>query len=190
MPGINKGNGIQMQIELVVAAARNGVIGNGGDIPWYVPSDLKTFRRLTMGRPIIMGRRTFQSIGRPLDGRTNIVVTRNTDFKPDGIEIARSFDEALDIARRAPGAEQGIMVVGGGEIYRAARPLAAVIHLTRIDAAPDGDTHFADPEPQEWREVERATIPPDPRDQYPALLLRYERRPVAAAPLADNSTRS
>ena len=77
---VNKKSSIQMQIELVVAAARNGVIGNEGAIPWYVPSDLKTFRRLTMGRPMIMGRRTFQSIGRPLDGRTNIVITRNLDF--------------------------------------------------------------------------------------------------------------
>jgi dihydrofolate reductase len=165
-----------MQIELVVAAARNGVIGNDGAIPWYVPSDLKAFRRLTMGRPIIMGRRTFQSIGRPLDGRTNIVVTRTEGFAPDGVEIARSFYEALEIAAAAPGAADGIMVIGGGEIYEAARPRAAVIHLTRIDAAPDGDTHFPDPEPEIWRETSREVLVPNPRDEFPAVLLRFERK--------------
>jgi len=176
-----------MQIELVVAAAQNGVIGNDGAIPWHVPSDLKTFRWLTMGRPIVMGRRTFQSIGRPLDGRTNIVVTRDTNFAPAGVEIARSFEEALEIARTAPGAADGIMVIGGGEIYRAARPFAAVIHLTRIDTSPDGDTHFADPEPDIWHEVERAEIAADPRDQFAAVLVRYERKPDSEPSRFDNS---
>jgi dihydrofolate reductase len=164
-----------MKIELVVAAARNGVIGRDGAMPWSMPSDLKVFRRLTMGKPIVMGRRTFQAIGRPLDGRTNIVVTRDRDYAADGVEVARSIEEALEMARRAPGADGGIMVIGGGEIYDAVMPQADVVHLTRIDAAPAGDTHFPDPAPDAWREVERTPIPQGPRDQYAAELVRYER---------------
>ena len=164
-----------MKIELVVAAARNGVIGRDGAMPWSMPSDLKVFRRLTMGKPIVMGRRTFQAIGRPLDGRTNIVVTRDRDYAAEGIEVAHSIEEALEIARRAPGSEDGIMVIGGGEIYDAVMPHADVVHLTRIDAAPAGDTYFPDPHPDAWREVERTPIPQGSRDQHAAELVRYER---------------
>ncbi len=164
-----------MKIELVVAAARNGVIGLDGAMPWSMPSDLKVFRRLTMGKPIVMGRRTFQAIGRPLDGRTNIVITRDRSYAVDGIQVAHSIEEALDIARRAPGAEAGIMVIGGGEVYDAVLPHADVIHLTRIDAAPDGDTYFPEPDPAVWREVECSPIPQGPRDQFAAELVRYER---------------
>ena len=170
-----------MGIELVVAAAANGVIGRAGAIPWHVPSDLKTFRRLTMGKPMIMGRRTFEAIGKPLDGRTNIVVTRDSAFAAGGVAVAHSFDEALEIARRAPGAEAGIMVIGGGEIYDAARPLADVIHLTRIDAAPDGDTWFPAPKPDTWRETAREPLASDPRDDHAAVLIRYERRRATGA---------
>lgn len=169
-----------MGIELVVAAAANGVIGLDGAMPWRMPSDLKTFRRLTMGRPMIMGRRTFEAIGRALDGRTNIVVTRDAGFSAAGTVVAHSFDEALEIARRSPGADAGIMVIGGGQIYASARPLADVIYLTRIEATPDGDTWFADPEPDVWRETARQTIAPDPRDDHAAVLIRFER--IAPAP--------
>jgi dihydrofolate reductase len=102
------------KIALVVAAARNRVIGLGGTMPWRVPSDLKAFRRLTMGRPIIMGRKTFQSIGRALDGRTNIVITRDQNFEADGVLVAASLPEALEIAQDAPTADNFIMVIGGG----------------------------------------------------------------------------
>lgn len=169
-----------MGIELVVAAAENGVIGLDGAMPWHVPSDLKTFRRLTMGKPMIMGRRTFQAIGKALDGRTNIVVTRDTGFSADGVAVAHSFEEALAIARRSPGAEKGIMVIGGGEIYAVARPRADVIHLTRIEASPAGDTWFPDPEKDVWRETSREPLVPDPRDEHFAVLVRYERRPEPA----------
>ena len=164
-----------MKLELVVAAARNGVIGRDGAMPWNMPGDLKAFRRLTMGKPIVMGRRTFEAIGRPLDGRTNIVVTRDVAFAAEGVEIAHTLEEALEIARQATGATDRIMVIGGGEIYNAVRPQADVIHLTRIDAAPEGDTYFPDPEPDCWREVERTPIPQGPRDEYAAELVRYER---------------
>ena len=164
-----------MKIEFVVAAASNGVIGRDGAMPWHMPGDLKVFRKLTIGRPMIMGRRTFQAIGRALDGRTNIVVTRDPDFAAEGVEIARSVDEALDIARCSPGATDGIMVIGGGEIYNAMRDMADVIHLTRIDADLEGDTCFPDPEPEIWRETARTTLPDDPRNQFRAELIRFER---------------
>ncbi|MBU2533567.1 MAG: dihydrofolate reductase, partial [Alphaproteobacteria bacterium] len=132
----------QVRIEIVVAAARNRVIGRQGGMPWQMPSDLRTFRRLTMGHPIVMGRRTFQAIGRPLDGRTNIVVTRDTGFNAEGIITARSLDEAIAHAAAAPNLDDRVMIIGGGEIYQAALPLADTVHLTEIGAEPAGDTYF------------------------------------------------
>lgn len=168
---------VEPKISLIVAAARNGVIGRAGGLPWRMPSDLKTFRRLTMGRPIIMGRKTFQSIGKPLDGRDNIVVTRDSTFAHVGIITASSLDAAIALARplaAARGATE-IMIIGGAEIYAQARPLADRIYLTRIDASPDGDAQFATPEPMLWHESERTAIPPDSRDEYAATLIVYER---------------
>jgi dihydrofolate reductase len=164
------------KIALVVAAARNGVIGRGGAMPWHMPGDLKTFRRLTMGRPIIMGRKTFQSIGRALDGRTNIVISRDASFAAENVLVSASFDAALEAASRATGAENGIMVIGGGEIYRVALPHAEIVYLTEISAELDGDTWFPPLDPQEWRETHRAPISADPRDDYPAELVTFERR--------------
>ena len=143
-----------------------------------MPSDLKTFRRLTMGKPIIMGRKTFQSIGRPLDGRDNIVVTRDPAFQAAGVEVAGDLDQAI-VQARALAVARGtseIMIIGGAEIYRSALPLADRIYLTRIDARPDGDTTFADPAPLIWLEAQRTPIPPDPRDEFQATLIVYERR--------------
>ncbi len=154
------------------------MIGRGGQLPWRMPSDLKTFRRLTLGKPIIMGRKTFQSIGKPLDGRDNIVVTRDETFQaPAGVRVARSLDDALRIARMfasGRGTEE-IMIIGGAEIYRQALPQADRIYLTRIHARPDGDATFHDPRPEIWHIVERTPIPHDPRDDHEATLLVYER---------------
>jgi dihydrofolate reductase len=161
----------------VVAVAENGVIGRGGKLPWYVPSDLKTFKRLTLGKPVVMGRKTFDSIGKPLPGRDNIVVTRDPDFSADGVERAGTLDEALAIARRKA-AERGvdeIVVIGGAQIYAASLPLADRIYLTRIHARPDGDATFSEPDPSVWHEVSRVPVPPDPRDEAPATLVLLER---------------
>ena len=166
-----------MKISLIVAVAENGVIGHGGALPWYVPSDLKTFRRMTMGKPVIMGRKTYASIGKPLPGRDNIVVTRDAAFSADGTDRAASVDEALDIARRkaeANGADE-IMVIGGAEIFALTLPLADRIYLTRIHARPDGDVWFPEPDPHIWREVSRTPVPADPRDDATATLLILER---------------
>jgi dihydrofolate reductase len=165
------------KISLIVAVAENGVIGRGGTLPWHVPSDLKTFRRLTMGRPVIMGRKTFTSIGKPLPGRDNIVVTRDAGFSAAGTNRAGSIDEALDIARRMA-AERGvdeIMVIGGAEIFALTLSLADRIYLTRIHARPDGDVTFPEPDPRIWHEVSRAPIEPDPRDDAAATLQILER---------------
>ncbi len=167
-----------MVISLIVAAAENGVIGNAGTLPWRMPSDLRTFRRLTLGKPIIMGRKTFQSIGKPLDGRDNIVVTRDTGFAVAGAIRAASIDVALCLAEplaRARGTDE-IMVIGGAEIYRIALPHADRVYLTRIHATPAGDTTFPELSSAVWRETERNLIIPDPRDEFAATLMVHERR--------------
>lgn len=152
-------------------------MGRDGAIPWRVPSDLKGFRRLTMGKPVIMGRKTYDSISKPLNGRDNIVVTRNADFHAAGVERAGSIEEALQIAQACVVKRDvdEIMVIGGAEIFAEMLPRADRIYLTRIHTRPEGDTVFPDPDPNVWREVSRAPIPPDPRDTAPATLHIYER---------------
>ncbi len=174
-------------VTLVVAAARNGVIGRGGDMPWRMPSSLKRFRQLTLGRPMIMGRKTFEAIGRPLDGRDTIVVTRTPTFDVSGTHRAASLDEALRLAARLA-ADRGtneIIIAGGGEIYASALPYATHVHLDLIDAAPDGDTVFAHLDPAAWRETSRTTIPPALTDDFAATAIAYERfgpaQPLPAA---------
>lgn len=168
---------MKLIISFVVAVAENGVIGRDGAIPWRVPSDLKIFRRLTMGKPVIMGRKTYDSIGKPLDGRDNIVVTRRTDFSAAGIERAGSIAEALNIAgeRAAARGVDEIAVIGGAEIFAAMLPIAGRIYLTRIHARPAGDTFFPDLDPTVWREISRSPIATDPRDTAAATLYTYER---------------
>lgn len=160
-----------------MAVAENGVIGCDGRLPWRVPSDLKTFRRLTMGKPVIMGRKTFQSIGKPLPGRDNIVVTRDAAFVAEGVEVASDLEKALALARghAAARAVDEVMVIGGAEIYAAAEPHAGRIYLTRIAANPEGDVHFVLADPSQWREVSRTPIEPDPRDEAAATLVVMER---------------
>lgn len=164
-------------VALIVAAAENGVIGRAGRLPWHMPSDLKTFRRLTLGKPIVMGRKTFESIGKPLDGRDNIVVTRDAAFRHPGVEVATSLDAALALAEQLAkrrGVDE-IPVIGGAEIYRAAYPRADRIYLTRIHARPDGVATFADPSPMIWSLTKSVPIVPSPRDDHTATLLVFDR---------------
>jgi dihydrofolate reductase len=166
-----------VRVAFVVAAAENDVIGHKGALPWRMPGDLKTFRRLTLGKPVIMGRKTFQSIGKPLPGRDNLVVTRDASFRPDGIEVFASVDAALARARmlaEARGVDE-IAVIGGAEIFAAALPSAGRIYLTRIHASPEGDTFFA-PDMTDWHEVSRIQLERIPRDDYDATLMVLERR--------------
>jgi dihydrofolate reductase len=166
-----------MHISMIVAAAENGVIGRDGQLPWRQPTDLKTFRRLTMGRPIIMGRKTFQSIGKPLDGRANIVVTRDPLFRPPGVQCVASVEAAVTHARGLVAASENpeIMIIGGAEVYRAALPLATRLYLTRIHATPSGDATFATPSATVWRQVSATPLPRAAGDDHEATLLILER---------------
>ena len=165
-------------ISLIVAVARNGIIGAKGQLPWRLSSDLKTFRRLTMGKPIVMGRKTFASLGKPLDGRDNIVVTRDPHFDVEGVTAFNSLSEALILARalaRTNGSDE-VMVIGGAEIYQAALPLAGRIYWTAVDAAPDGDVVFPPLDPAQWVETSSEPLPRGPRDDHGATLMIFERR--------------
>lgn len=150
------------QVVLVAAVAANGVIGRDGQLPWHVPDDLAHFKTVTMGHPMIMGRRTFEAIGRPLPGRRSIVVTRNPRWRASsqsassdaGVEVCSSFRDAL--ATAGPGT---VMVVGGGEIYRQALPWATHLELSRMHAEYEGDTRFPDLDESEWQEVGRTGYP-------------------------------
>ena len=141
----------QPKVVLIVAMARNRVIGKGGALPWHLSEDLKRFRSLTMGHPIIMGRKTYDSIGRPLPGRRNIVISRDRDLKIDSVDIANSLPAALQMASDA----DQVFVIGGAQIYRAALPLAQRIELTLIESDFDGDVHFPEIDSAEWRESQR-----------------------------------
>ncbi|MDQ3776326.1 MAG: dihydrofolate reductase [Pseudomonadota bacterium] len=156
---------------MVVAMAEGRVIGAGGRLPWHLPADLRHFRTLTLGKPIVMGRRTFESIGRPLPGRTNIVVTRDAEVRGAGVQVARDLEAALAVAR--PLGE--VMVIGGASIYARALPLCERIYLTEVHAKINGDTWFPDYDPSEWRECGRIDHPPDPANRYSYSFVVLER---------------
>ena len=146
-----------MIFSAIAAMARNRVIGQDNGLPWRLPGDLKFFKATTLGKPVVMGRKTFQSIGRPLPGRPNIVVTRDPGFAAEGVHIARDIDSALDLAARLAretGAQE-VMVIGGAEIYAQALPRLDRLYLTEIDAEIEGDAHFPEIEPRVWREAAR-----------------------------------
>lgn len=143
-----------MRTVIVAAVGRNGVIGVDGGLPWSIPEDLARFKRITMGHALVMGRSTFESIGRPLPGRTNIVLTRNEEWSHEGVEVAGSLDVAFEIAR-ARG--QDAFVVGGSEVYQTALDVTDTLELTEVDAAPEGDTWFPSVNWSEWQETARET---------------------------------
>lgn len=151
-----------MKLALVVAMARNRVIGRDGSLPWHLPADLQRFRAITMGKPIVMGRRTHESIGRPLPGRRNIVLSRATGYTAAGCEVFVS----LEVALAALGEVEEVMVVGGAALYAEALPLAARIYLTEVDAAPPGDVFFPAFDRALWREVECEAHAADERNEY------------------------
>ncbi|WP_448580583.1 dihydrofolate reductase [Thermaurantiacus sp.] len=138
-------------IILVVAAADNDVIGRDGRMPWHVPEDLRRFRRMTVGHPVVMGRKTFDSIGKPLPGRHNIVLTRDPSWRAEGVTAVPNLAEAIAAAGLDPRARApSIFVIGGAEIYALAMPIATRIELTRVHASPEGDTRFPRPDPGQW----------------------------------------
>lgn len=134
---------------MVVAASTNNVIGVAGELPWRLPEDLRRFKELTMGKPIVMGRRTYESIGRPLPGRRNIVVSRRADLRIDGCELVNSPEAALSLARA--GGSPEVMIIGGAQLYKALLPQAMRIHMTRVHTIIEGDAFFPELPPDEWQ---------------------------------------
>jgi dihydrofolate reductase len=171
-----------LRIGIHVAIAQNGVIGRAGGLPWRLSTDLKRFKADTMGSPIIMGRKTFESVGRPLPGRLNIVVTRQKEWHAESVETALSLDDAIRLARQSaaemPEARE-ICVIGGGEIFGEALPLTDTLHVTHVLAHVDGDTFFPPIDPAVWAETASVDIPAGERDTYPTRHAVYERRSAA-----------
>jgi dihydrofolate reductase len=170
-----------LPLTLVAAIARNGALGKDNAIPWRASSDLKRFREITWGRPLIMGRKTFRSIGKPLPGRQTIVVTRDRGFSGQGAEnlhVAHDFDESVQIADRLGRALHAaeIIVAGGAELYRLALPLAEYLRLTLVDCEPEADAFFPAVDWSQWRELRRETPNRGPKDELGLEYVDYRRR--------------
>jgi len=160
-----------MIISIVVAMDRNRTIGVHNRLPWHLPADLKHFKAVTMGKPIIMGRRTFESIGKPLPGRKNIVITRDRTYSTEGVEICYSLQEAL----AATGKVEEIMIIGGASIFGEALPLASRLYLTTIEDQFSGDTFFPEIDEAQWLEVSRENHQPDDKNSYGYSFITLER---------------
>jgi dihydrofolate reductase len=161
-------SGESLPLVLVLAVADNGVIGRGQALPWDLPDDLQHFKRVTFGRPILMGRKTFESVGRPLPGRTNFVITRDKSWTAAGVRVVHSLDEAIDAATDQAlldGAD-ALMVIGGAEIYRLALPRASRVVITEVHGTVDGDAWFDRESLSDWREVSRQRFPAGERNSH------------------------
>jgi dihydrofolate reductase len=165
------------RLSLIVAVAKNGVIGAGNQIPWRLSTDMKRFKSITMGKPVIMGRKTYESIGKPLRGRHNIVVSRDRNFSPDGVDVVASFEAALAAAGEASDLNHSeeIMVIGGGEIYRIAIEMADRLYVTFVDAAPKGDTYFPTIDQASWRAISSEQTAAGPKDSVATTFVVYDR---------------
>lgn len=159
-----------MRLSLIVAVAKNRVIGNKNEMPWHLPADFAYFKKITTGHPIIMGRKTFESIGRPLPGRRNIVVSRNPVFRVDGVEVVASLELAINACHR-----EDAFVIGGATLYAEALPRVDRVYLTEVDAAPDGDTLFPVLDKNQWREIERERREADEKNIHAMEFVVLER---------------
>lgn len=160
-----------MKISLVVAMTRDYVIGRDNGLPWRLPEDLKRFKAITLGKPVLMGRRTFESIGKPLPGRTNLVLTRDADWSADGVIVVHSVDEALSRVREA----EEVAGIGGAEVFRLLMPMATCIHVTWVEADLPGDTWFPRFNQSHWRETASRRLPADERNSYDMTFVTLER---------------
>lgn len=158
-------------ISIIVAASTNNVIGAEGNLPWRLSDDLRRFKATTMGKPIVMGRKTWDSIGRPLPGRQNIVITRQPDFVAEGCDVVASIDEAVSAA----GGAEEIMVIGGSQVYALFLPLADRVYLTRVHAECAGDAFFSELDEREWRLTSEESHQADERNQFDYSFRRYDR---------------
>ncbi|MBE7184952.1 MAG: dihydrofolate reductase [Methylobacterium mesophilicum] len=165
-------------ISLHVAMAENRVIGREGGLPWRLSTDLKRFKAQTTGKPVVMGRKTFDSMGKPLPGRLNIVVTRDRDWRGDGVEVVHSLDDALALAkaRLRCMAEDEVCVIGGGQIFEEAMPLADRLHVTHVLAQIEGDTVFPSIDPAAWEETTSEEVPAGEKDDFASRFTIYRRR--------------
>lgn len=156
--------------------ARNGIIGRDNALPWRLPADLRHFKALTTWHPVLMGRKTFESLGRPLPNRTNIVVTRDRNYAPPGARVAHSLDDAMAVADAHLPDDRLVFVIGGENLYTQMLPRADRLYVTLVDAEVDGDARFPAFDWQEWRETERREQPADEHNAYPCRFLTLERR--------------
>jgi len=168
-----------IKIVIIVAVSENGIIGRDGDMPWKLSTDLKRFKALSMGKPLVMGRKTFESVGsKALPGRPHIIVSRSAGFDMPGVETVPSLDEALERAKvvaREIGVDE-VCVVGGGEIYRQALQLADILHVTHVETVLDGDTSFPAIDPADFELIEEMQVPAGEKDNYPTRYAIYRRR--------------
>lgn len=164
-----------MRLGMIVAMDLDGVIGRDSDLPWHLPADLKHFKDTTMGCPMIMGRRTYDAIGRPLPGRTSVVITRDDEWYVPGVEIVNSIAEALDIAGIEAGADGWAWVIGGGAIYAALLPHCERLLVTHVEARVEGDTWFPYIDWDQWVEVSREQHPVDEKNTIASAVATYER---------------
>ena len=161
-----------MRISLVAALSENRVIGRDNHVPWHLPEDLRRFKALTLGHWVIMGRRTFESLGRPLRQRTTIVLTKRDDFHPEGVLVARSLDEAIALA----GEQEEVFILGGEAVYRKAMPRADRMYLTIVHADVEGDTHFPEFEADQWTVLEKERHEADDRHAHACTFRTYARK--------------
>ena len=159
------------KISIIVAVAQNGVIGTGGTMPWHISEDFRHFKEVTLGHSVVMGRKTYESIGRPLPRRRNIVITRNSDLRIEGCEMAPSLEAALAMCE----GEEEVFVIGGGEIYRQALPLAHKLYITHVGVSVEGDTRFPTIDPAVWHEVGRTEFERGAEFEHPFAFVDYEK---------------
>jgi len=161
-------------VSLLVAMDLKRGIGKDNRLPWHLSDDLKQFKRLTMGHHMILGRKTYESIGKPLPGRTTILLTHRPDFQPDGCLVAHSLEEALSIARER--GESEVFIIGGGQVFAQALPLADRIYLTRVHARVEADVYFPSFDETQWIEIERSDYPADSKNQFAFTFQLFEKR--------------
>lgn len=162
---------INMKISLIVAMDKQRLIGRQNQLPWRLPADLKYFKNVTLGKPVLMGRKTYESLGKPLPGRQNIIITHNTNFIAEGCEIAHSLEAAFDLCKDA----DEIMVIGGAQLYQAALPYAQRLYITWVHGDFKGDTFFPAWSPDEWNEISRESHDIDDKNLFPYTFVILER---------------
>ena len=163
------------RVSLIVAMANNRVIGINNTLPWHLPADLKHFKTLTMGHHILMGRKTYESIGKPLPGRTSVVITRNHDYRAEGVTIAHTLEEAIALSDD----DTEIFIIGGAELYRQAIQLSDRIYLTEIELETTGDAHFTELDKNVWQESSRISHAPDEKNLHHYHFVSYDRKPAS-----------